>query len=108
MMQSMLVAPAGPAPWFGEILVNASRAAWLTTRTPVAATAPPAQDPCATPNTTLRDAVLTAMFGPLAVAGRIAGVIGLGTGAVGAVLGALPFYIAPSDLGAIAATVAAA
>jgi hypothetical protein len=91
MMQSMLVAPAGPAPWFGEILVNASGTAWLTTRTPVAA--PPAQDPCATPNTTLRDAVLTTMFGPLAVAGGTAGVIGLGSGAVGAVLGAVPFYM---------------
>ena len=93
MMQSMLVAPAGPSPWFGEVLVNASRAAWLTTRTPVGAPAPPALDPCATPNTTLRDAVLTAMFGPAAVAGGIAGAIGLASGAVGAVLGALPFYM---------------
>jgi len=88
----VVASPTGP-PWFAEILVNASRTSWITTRAPTGA--PPNVDPYATPNTTLRDAILGMLFGPAAagLAGAgLGGILGLGTGALAALLGAVPFY----------------
>ena len=91
MAQAQVVAPPAGPPWFAEIIVSGSRASWFTTRAPTGL--PPSLDPCATPDTTLRDAILGMLFGPAAAGAGLGGILGLGAGALGALLGAVPAYV---------------
>ena len=91
MAQAQVVAPPAGPPWFAEIIVSGSRASWFTTRAPTGV--PPSLDPCATPDTTLRDAILGMLFGPAAAGAGLGGILGLGAGALGALLGAVPAYV---------------
>lgn len=89
-IERTLIEPATPEPWFTEIVVNPTRAAWITTRDPVAA---PPDEPTRSDDTAL-DALLVLLFGSAIATGPagVGALVGLGTGAVATVVGALPFY----------------
>jgi hypothetical protein len=69
--------------------VNPTRKCWITTREPIDRPITPAQ-----PDPGLLPAILALLFGPAVLSGGVGAVVGLGTGAIGALIGALPFYFA--------------
>jgi hypothetical protein len=91
--RTRVIQPPEPDPWFFELSVNPTRRCWVTIREPTNAPLS-AQEPEYGPLI----AALVVLFGPAVATGGIGAVVGLGTGAISALIGALPFYFLKKSL----------